>query len=71
MFPLTRVPFWYRVFEPQPYGFVSNLGDAASKRKIATPIGGAPLLWAGLRKAQRTILGPARQTKGPGLFLWF
>ena len=19
MFPLTRVPFWYRVFEPQPY----------------------------------------------------
>ena len=20
MFPLTRVPFWYRFFEPQPYG---------------------------------------------------
>ena len=20
MFPLTRVPFWYRFFEPQPFG---------------------------------------------------
>ena len=22
MFPLTRVPFWYRLFEPQPCGYI-------------------------------------------------
>ena len=26
MCPLTRVPFWYRFFEPQPYGRGSKIG---------------------------------------------
>ena len=25
MFPLTRVPFWYRFFEPQPVGTTSKV----------------------------------------------
>ena len=25
MFPPTRVPFWHRFFEPQPYGCFSQL----------------------------------------------
>ena len=26
MFPLPRVPFWYRFFEPQPYIYIYNSG---------------------------------------------
>ena len=31
MFPLTRVPFWYWFFEPQPYGFVFFGGGRAGR----------------------------------------
>ena len=31
MFPLTRVPFWYRFFEPQPFGFEMAVTSAAYK----------------------------------------
>ena len=31
MFPLTRVPFWYRFFEPQPNAYEVNFENAGRK----------------------------------------
>ena len=31
MFPLTRVPFWYRVFEPQPNESTQSLPTFSSR----------------------------------------
>ena len=35
VFPLTRVPFWYRFFEPQPNGFVIPLVPCLRKLTAA------------------------------------
>ena len=35
MFPLTRVPFWHRFFEPQPYGYCCQLGSQNSLESVA------------------------------------
>ena len=65
MFPLARVPVWYRFFEPQPY--VSMLKDVTMKSKehflpnVSCPRDSAPKQLIQIR--QKVPLLPRRESR--------
>ena len=59
MFPLTRVPFWYRFFEPQPHGLqTSNLNSSFDQPTTSSKLQDLPFKIQTAQVAQKTSARP-------------